>query len=87
MKLVIDIDEDVYKLFTGNGQGMKVVRFNLENTLKNGIPLEKELKKIRTKIDALPTMSCNDIGCSYMWAKDYKIDVLSILDKSIEEKE
>jgi transposase-like protein len=42
MKLIIDIDEDVYKLFTGNGQGMKVVKFNLENTLKNGIPLEEK---------------------------------------------
>ena len=41
MKLIIDIDEDVYKLFTGNGQGMKVVKFNLENTLKNGTPLPK----------------------------------------------
>ena len=39
MKLIIDIDEDVYKLFTGNGQGMKVVRFNLENALKNGLRL------------------------------------------------
>ena len=41
MKLIIDIDEDVYKLFTGNGQGIKVVRFNLENALKNGTPLPK----------------------------------------------
>ena len=50
MKLIIDIDEDVYKLFTGNGQGMKVVRFNLENTLKNGTPLEEELENLKTEI-------------------------------------
>ena len=54
-------------------------------SMYNGILLNKELKKIRTKIDSLPTMSCNSIGCSYIWARDYKVDVLSILDKSIEE--
>lgn len=50
MKLIIDIDEDVYKLFTGNGQGMKVVKFNLENALKNGTPLEEEFEQIKTEI-------------------------------------
>ena len=50
MKLIIDIDEDVYKLFTGNGQGMKVVKFNLENALKNGTPLEEELEQLKADI-------------------------------------
>ena len=84
MKLIIDIDEYIYKslkeYYDADNDGLLS-----ELAIAKGIPLKKELKKIRAKIDKLPTMSCNSVGYCYIWAKDYKIDVLSILDESIEE--
>ena len=80
MKLIIDIDEDVYKLFTGNGQGMKVVRFNLENTLKNGILLEEELKKLRLQIHNIEEPDHDFEG--FFQCQDEAIEIIS---KAIDE--
>lgn len=75
MKLIIDIDEDIYKLFTGNGQGMKVVRFNFENTLKNGTPLPEGHGRL---IDA-------DVLCDYFWDNRSKLythkDLQIVIDR------
>ena len=80
MKLIIDIDEDVYKLFTSNGQGMKVVKFNLENTLKNGIPLEEELKKLRLQIHNIEEPDHDFEG--FFQCQDEAIEIIS---KAIDE--
>ena len=71
MKLIIDIDEDVYKLFTGNGQGMKVVKFNLENALKNGTPLPKGHGRL---IDADALIN----KCAYDLDNNFVIDLIDI---------
>ena len=82
MKIVIEIDEDIYNdVKTDNCfNGYDVCE--VKNAIKNGIPLEEELEKIKSKINL------EDVDCQY--EEDYMYSsglqkAIDIIDNHIAE--
>lgn len=50
MKLIIDIDEDYYKAIWENGYIYDEDNEDIAKIIKDGTPLEEELKKIKSEI-------------------------------------
>ena len=83
MKLIIDIDEDIYKMVCITGTFGRF-RFNTAKAIKNGIPLKEELENIKAEIKEEKLDVDLDIGNETIYNNAIN-DVLAILDKHTSE--
>ena len=86
MKLIIEIDEDYYKAIWENGYIYDEDNEDVAKIIKDGIPLEEELEKIKVEIEEISITYHNPYSVMKpMYDKVDTESVMEIIDKHIKE--